>query len=96
MPLAVRTYAPRGKTPILRVKLTRDHLSVIGGITPEGRLFFQSQDHSYKGPDVVRFLQMLTRKIAGKLLIIWDGASIHQGQVMKEFLRQGGGPDNHS
>ena len=25
-PLAVRTWAPRGQTPILRVKLTRDHL----------------------------------------------------------------------
>ena len=54
LPMAVRTYAPRGQTPILRVKLTRDHISAIGGITPEGRIFMQMQDHSYKGPDVVR------------------------------------------
>ncbi len=26
LPMAVRTWAPRGQTPILRVKLTRDHL----------------------------------------------------------------------
>jgi hypothetical protein len=43
LPLAVRTWAPRGKTPVLRVKLTHDHLSVISGITLEGRLFFSTQ-----------------------------------------------------
>ena len=26
LPMAVRTWAPRGQTPVLRVKLTRDHL----------------------------------------------------------------------
>jgi hypothetical protein len=56
--MAVRTYAPVGQTPILTVPLTRDHLSVIGGLTMDGRIFLQMQDHSYKGPDVVPFLQI--------------------------------------
>ncbi len=93
--MAVRTYAPRGKTPILRVKLTHDHLSAMGGITPEGRLFMQTQDHSYKGPDVVRFLQLLTREIPGKLLVIWDGAPIHRCQAVKDFLSSGGAKRIH-
>lgn len=29
LPLAVRTWAPKGQTPTLRVPLTHDHLSVI-------------------------------------------------------------------
>jgi hypothetical protein len=86
LPMAVHTYAPVGKTPVLKVKLTRDHLSAMGGITPEGRMFMQTQDHSYKGPDVVRFLQLLTREIPGKLLVIWDGAPIHRSQVVKDYL----------
>ena len=89
LPMAVRTYAPVGKTPVLKVKLTRDHLSVMGGITAQGRIFMQTQDHSYKGPDVVRFLQLLTREIPGNLLVIWDGAPIHRSQVVKDFLRKG-------
>jgi transposase len=89
LPMAVRTYAPIGQTPVLSVKLTREHLSAIGGLTMDGRLFMQMQDHSYKGPDVVRFLQMLLRKIPGKLLVIWDGASIHRSHVIKDFLAQG-------
>lgn len=38
LPMAVRTYAPPGQTPILRVPLTGDHLSAISAITPQGRL----------------------------------------------------------
>jgi transposase len=70
--MAVSTYAPVGQTPILRVKLSYDHLSAIGGITPDGKIFMQTQDHSYKGPDVVRFLQLLLREIRGKILVVWD------------------------
>jgi transposase len=93
--MAVRTYAPVGQTPILAVKLTRDHLSAIGGITQKGRMFMQTQDHAYKGPDVVRFLQLLLREIPGKLLVIWDGAMIHRCQAIKDFLSKGGAKRIH-
>ncbi len=87
--MAVRTWAPKDQTPVLRVPLTRDHLSAISGITADGRLFLQTQDHAYRSPDVVRFLRVLLRKIQGKLVVIWDGAPIHRGQPVKDFLRQG-------
>ncbi len=93
--MAVRTYAPVGQTPILKVKLTRDHLSTLGAITTEGKLIMPCQDHSYKGPDVVRFVQWLTRPIPGKLLVIWDGASIHRSQPVKESLKKGGAKRIH-
>src|SRR5215207_11407027 len=34
LPGVVRTYAPVGRTPVLREKQSRDHLSVMGGMTP--------------------------------------------------------------
>jgi transposase len=92
---AVRTYAPRGQTPVLRFPLTRDHLSVIGAITPDGKLYTMLQDHSFKGADIVRFLQHLLLHIEGKLLIIWDGLSAHRGQAVKDFLSQGGAKRIH-
>jgi transposase len=91
----VRTYAPWGQTPTLHVKLTRDHLSTMGGIAPEERIFMQTQGHTYKGPDVVRFLQVLLREIRGQLLVIWDGAPIHRCQAIKDFLAQGGAKRIH-
>ena len=55
----------------------------------------QMQDHSYTGPDVVRFLQLLLREIPGNLLVIWDGASIHRSQPIKDFLAKGGAKRIH-
>ena len=90
LPMSVRTYAPRGQTPILRVPLTWDHLSVISAITPDGRLLMMIQDTAFDGTAVVRFLRHLLRHIPGKLLIIWDGLPAHRGHAVKEFLRSGG------
>ena len=95
LPAAVRSYAPRGHTPILRVPLTRDHLSVISGITPAGRVFSLVQDWAFRGPDVVRFLKHLLRHIPGRLLVIWDGAPIHRSRPVKDFLAQGGAARLH-
>lgn len=95
LPMAVRTYAPVGQTPILTVPLTRDHLSAMGALTMDGRLVMHLQDHSFKGPDVGRFLHLLLRKIPGKLLVIWDGASIHRSQAVKDFLAAGGAKRIH-
>src|SRR6185369_11015713 len=63
LPGAVRTYAPAGRTPVLRVPLSRDHLAVISGVTPAGRLLMLVQEHPYKSPDIVRFLKHLLRHI---------------------------------
>jgi hypothetical protein len=39
LPGLVRTYAPRAHTPVIREKQTSDHLSVMGGLTPEGKVY---------------------------------------------------------
>src|SRR5947207_558022 len=89
LPMAVRSWAPRGQTPILRVKLTYDHLSTISGITLDGRLFMQVRQECYDSAAVVDFLRVLLRKIPGKVLVIWDGAPIHRGHEIKDFLKAG-------
>jgi transposase len=81
LPAVVRTYAPMGQTPVLQHTLTRDHRSVLGALTADGRLFMRGQNQALRSPDVVRFLQHLLRHIAGKLLVVWDNAPIHFGAV---------------
>ena len=74
---------------MLRAPLTHDHLSIIGGVTADGRLFTQVQEQAYRGPAVVAFLRQLLRQIRGKVLVIWDGAPIHRCQPIKDFLAAG-------
>ncbi len=85
----MRTYAPRGQTPILRVPLTRDHLSAISALTATGRLLIRVQRKAYRSHAVVRFLKHLMQHVTGKLLVIWDGSPIHRSHVIKAFLAGG-------
>jgi transposase len=71
------------------VPLTHDHLSVISGITPEGRLFLQVRREAYDAEAIIAYLRVLLRKIPGKLLIIWDGATIHRSKALKTWLAKG-------
>jgi hypothetical protein len=68
LPMVVRTYAPVGKTPILKENLSRDHLSAMSAITLEGKLYMLEQERSFKAEDAVRFLKHLMRQIPGKML----------------------------
>ena len=89
LPGVVRTYAPCGQTPTLRVPLTRDHLSAIRAITPAGRLYLHVQEATIRSEEVVQFLRQLLRQVPGRLLVIWDGSPIHRSKLVRDFLAAG-------
>jgi transposase len=95
LPSVVRTYAPVGQTPVLQEWYTRDHLSAISALSPEGKLSFHAQDHSINSVDVVAFLEHLLREVSGRLIIIWDGAPIHRSHRVREFLAHGAAQRMH-
>jgi transposase len=86
LPGVVKTYAPEGLTPVLREKQTRDHLSVMGGMTPEGRVYSLIRPESLNGMHCVEFLLHLLRVAGGRLLVIWDGSPIHRRAQVQEFV----------
>jgi transposase len=94
LPGMVRTYAPCGQTPILRSVYTRDHLSVMSGITMNGRLYTLVRDEALDSLDSVVFLQHLLPHVSEKLLVIWDGSPMHKGHV-RTFLAAGGARQIH-
>jgi transposase len=84
--MALRTYAPKADTPILKYPKSKEHLSSINAITSNGKLIISNQCHNYRGPDIVKFLKKLMKNIKGKILLLWDGATIHRTQPVKDFL----------
>jgi transposase len=94
LPGVVRTYAPCAQTPVLRSMYTRDHLSVMSGITMHGRLYTMVRGEALDSFDSVVFLKHLLPHASGKLLVIWDGSPIHKGYV-KTFLAEGGAKQIH-
>jgi transposase len=89
LPMVVRTYAPCGQTPILKEFLSYKHLSLIGAVTPQGKLFLTIYAHSITSREVVLFLGQLLRMIAGLLLVIWDGIPSHRSRIVKAYLADG-------
>lgn len=86
LPGLVRTYAPEAHTPVLHEKQTRDHLSVMGGMTPAGKVYTLARQESLNGLHSVEFLLHLLRVAGERLLVIWDGSPIHRRQAVREFV----------
>ena len=78
-----------GHPPLLQAWWTRDHLSVLSAISPQGKLYFHAQDYALNSADVVAFVAQLLREVPGRLVIIWEGAPLHRRQVIKAFLANG-------
>jgi len=85
----IRTYAPCGETPLLKVLQTRDHLSVMSGITPAGHLMTLRRQKALTGSESTAFLRHLVWYLGRKLLVIWDGGRIHRSEEVKMFLDNG-------
>jgi transposase len=88
LPSVAGTYAPEGETPVVKGSESRDHVSAISAITPEGRLLTGMQ--SFDRHDIVDFLRHVLRHIEGKVLVIWDGLPAHRSNKVKDFLSETG------
>jgi len=86
LPGKVKTYAPEGQTPIIHQKVTRDHLSVMGGMTPAGKIYTLARQESLNGMHSIEFLRHLLIVAGARLLVVWDGSPIHRRVVVKEFV----------
>jgi transposase len=91
LPGLVRTYAPEAQTPVIREQQTRDHLSVMGGMTPQGKVYTLVRRQSFNGLHCIEFLEHLQAVTGRRLLVIWDGSPIHRRVAVKEFVAQSKG-----
>lgn len=91
LPGVVKTYAPTGRTPVIDEWQTRDHLSVMGGVTPQGEVYSLVRPTSLNGLHAIEFLVHLGRLGADRLLVVWDGSPIHRRAEVKAFVAEAGG-----
>jgi transposase len=90
LPGVVRTYGPKGQTPVIDKRLSRDHLSVMAGVTPAGKLYTLVRQRALVSSDSVVFLKHLLIQTGKKLLVIWDGSPIHRWGAVAEYLAEEG------
>jgi transposase len=91
LPGVVKSYAPKGRTPVMDEWQTRDHLSVMGGVTPQGKVYSLVRPKPLNGLHSIEFLVHLGRLVGDRLLVIWDGSPIHRRAEVKAFVAEAGG-----
>src|SRR5450759_2019658 len=84
-PTRVRTWAPRGQTPVLQYHFNWTQLSVIAGITFR-RFYFRLFPGAIKGPQIIEFLHALGQQLRTPLLVIWDGLAAHRSALVREYI----------
>jgi transposase len=85
-PLAT-TWARKGKRPILR-RVARDRraLSTAVGLTLSGKIFKLHFEGSMNSDQVIQAFQHLHRQFPGRIILIWDRASIHKSKKTQTYL----------
>ncbi len=83
-----RSYAPRGRTPLVRVCHRRAKLSLISAVTNRGGLRWMVVDGAVNAPTFIRFLQRLVRDARRKVLLILDRLKAHRARLTRDWLAQ--------
>jgi transposase len=89
LPQLVKTSAPKGHRPVQSEWQTRDHLSVMGALTPQGDIYTLVRQEALTGFETVAFLRHLQVVHGERLLVVWDNSPIHRRRMVKEFLATG-------
>ncbi|MFY9329459.1 MAG: IS630 family transposase [Georgfuchsia sp.] len=84
-PTRVRTWAPKGQTPIIQFHFNWTHVSVIAGLT-RTNCMFRLYEGSIKKEEIVEFLKSLKAHLKQSLLVIWDGLRAHRSRLVREYL----------
>ncbi len=81
-----RSYAPRGRTPEVRVNHKRANLGLISAVTNRGELRWMVLDGAIKAPSQLRFLARLVRDADRKVFLILDRLPVHRSAKVRTWL----------
>jgi transposase len=85
-PTRMRTWAPKGCTPVLQYSFNWKQLTVIAALG-RGHFYFRFTHGPIRKSDLVQFLKTLQRIIGRKLLVIRDGLPQHRSKFVTHYLR---------
>ena len=92
-PVVRRTWAPRGRTPVLRHRFRRwQRISMVGlcCYRPDrsrARLAFHAQPNAYTSQALIGVIAELRRFLHGaKVTLLWDNLPAHRSKQMQQFL----------
>ena len=89
-PTRVRTWAPKGHTPIIRFHFNWTHVSAIAALSSTNFLF-RLHEGSVKKEQHVEFLKALRAHAKQPVLIIWDNLQAHNSKRVRDYVNSTAG-----
>jgi len=80
------SYAPKGKTPVLKQPGRRFAVNMISTITNRGALRFMVYDGSFNISVFLKFLRRLIQKQDRKIFLILDNLKVHHGKKVQAWI----------
>jgi transposase len=81
-----RGYAPRGRTPLIRIPARRKSLSLIAAVTNQGKVRFMVYAGGITPERLIVFLRRLTKDARRKVFLILDNLNVHKARPVKDWL----------
>lgn len=85
-----RSYAPKGKTPVVRLPGRRRSTALISTITNQGKVRFMLYGGAMNASLMIKFMKRLIRDAGRKVFLILDNLRVHHGRVVKKWLKEHG------
>lgn len=83
-----RGYAPKGKTPLIRVNHKREGLSIISTVTNQGKVRWKIFDGAMNAQILIDFFKRLIRDAERKVFLILDNLRVHHAKLVKAWLAE--------
>lgn len=80
------TWAPRGRTPVIKATGARFSLNMVGAIDMRGRLRFMVIKGSVSSEQICDFLTRLMHGTQNPVFLIWDGHPTHRSRIVRECI----------
>ena len=83
-----RGFAPKGKTPVVRVNAKKSSINMISSITNQGKVRFMLYQETMTSQVFIKFLSRLVKDAKRKVFLILDNHRVHHSKIVKEWLEQ--------
>jgi len=92
-PSVRKTWARRGKTPVMRHWQRRDKVSAVSGLSVSAKrkrigLYWRLHIKNIQQAEVCEFLRHLLRHLRGHVIVIWDNLNTHRGEPIRDLCRR--------
>ena len=81
-------FAPKGKTPVVRINATKSRVNMISSITNRGKVRFMLYQENMTSQILIKFMSRLVKGADRKVFLILDNLRVHHSKAVKAWLEE--------